>query len=32
MLAANLQEINSGIGPGDKVVSDPLVMHNAVEQ
>ena len=32
MLPGNLQEITSGIRPGDKVVSNALVMQNTVEQ
>jgi cobalt-zinc-cadmium efflux system membrane fusion protein len=32
MLPGNLQEINAGVRPGDKVVSNALVMQNTVEQ
>jgi cobalt-zinc-cadmium efflux system membrane fusion protein len=32
MLPSNLQEVNSGIHPGDKVVSNALVFQNTVEQ
>jgi hypothetical protein len=32
MLPANLQEISSGIHPGDQVVSNALVLQNTVEQ
>ncbi|HEY1948783.1 MAG TPA: efflux RND transporter periplasmic adaptor subunit [Bryobacteraceae bacterium] len=32
MLPGNLQEINSGIGPGTKVVANALVLQNTVEQ
>jgi cobalt-zinc-cadmium efflux system membrane fusion protein len=32
MLPGNLQEITSGIRPGDQVVSNALVMQNTVEQ
>ena len=32
MLPGNLQEIISGIKPGDQVVTNALVLQNAVEQ
>ena len=32
MLPGNLQEINSGIEPGTKVVTNALVLQNTVEQ
>jgi cobalt-zinc-cadmium efflux system membrane fusion protein len=32
MLPGNLQEVVSGIKPGDKVVSNALVLQNTVEQ
>jgi cobalt-zinc-cadmium efflux system membrane fusion protein len=32
MLSANLQEIDSGIAPGTKVVANALVLQNTVEQ
>jgi cobalt-zinc-cadmium efflux system membrane fusion protein len=32
MLPGNLQEINSGISPGTKVVTSALVLQNTVEQ
>jgi hypothetical protein len=32
MLSGNLQEVVSGIKPGDQVVSNALVLQNTVEQ
>jgi hypothetical protein len=32
MLAGNMQEILSGIEPGQRVVSNALVLQNTVEQ
>jgi hypothetical protein len=32
MLPNNLQEVVSGIKPGDRVVSNALVLQNTVEQ
>jgi hypothetical protein len=32
MLPGNLQEVTSGIHPGDKVIANALVFQNAVEQ
>jgi membrane fusion protein, heavy metal efflux system len=32
MLPGNLQEVDSGIKPGDRVVSNALVLQNTVEQ
>jgi hypothetical protein len=32
MLAGNLQEISSGIQPGQQVVSNALILQNTVEQ
>ena len=32
MLPGNMQEVNSGIKPGDRVVSNALVLQNTVEQ
>jgi cobalt-zinc-cadmium efflux system membrane fusion protein len=32
MLPGNLQEVVSGIKPGDQVVSNALVLQNTVEQ
>jgi cobalt-zinc-cadmium efflux system membrane fusion protein len=32
MLAGNLQEIRSGLRPGQQVVSNALVLQNTVEQ
>jgi cobalt-zinc-cadmium efflux system membrane fusion protein len=32
MLADGMQEIDSGIGPGQQVVSDALALENTVEQ
>jgi hypothetical protein len=32
MLPGNLQEVSSGIAPGDQVVSNALVLQNTAEQ
>jgi cobalt-zinc-cadmium efflux system membrane fusion protein len=32
MLSGNMQEIRSGIKPGDQVVANALVLENALEQ